>query len=171
MSLYLYQCSPTRPGTAPGAETCARWGRITLPLQPVLPLRPLTGLCRRPVTCAPPAAATAGCICHCPAGPPARARPRRFKYADQGRQGGGGREREGEEGGRERSVERRWGGGSPDTGHRGLGVRVLGSHPPHPLLQPLPPARHRHPLQLARRELVAFSSRVVIAPLSGRKEP
>lgn len=137
MSLYLYQCSPTRPGTAPGAETCARWGRITLPLQPVLPLRPLTGLCRRPVTCAPPAAATAGCICHCPAGPPARARPRRFKYADQGRQGGGGREREGEEGGRERSVERRWG-GEPRLGAQGTRCEGVRFPPPTPLTTAAP---------------------------------
>lgn len=107
MSLYLYQLSPTRPGTAPGAETRERWGRISLPLQPALPGRFPTWLSLRPVTCAPPAAATAGCICHRPAGPPARARPRRFKYADLSRRGGGGRGMKGEEGGRERSGERR----------------------------------------------------------------
>lgn len=130
MSLYLYQRSPTRPRTAPGAETRACWGRIGLPLQPALPGRPLTRLRRRPVTCAPPAAATAGCICHRPAGPPARARPRRFKYADRGRRGGGGRGRKGEEGGRERSRERR---GETQPGAQGTRCEGVRFPPPTPL--------------------------------------
>lgn len=130
MSLYLYQLSPTRPGTAPGAETRARWGRISLPLQPALPGRSLTRLSRRPVTCAPPAAATAGCICRRPAGPPARARPRRFKYADRSRRGGGGRGRKGEEGGRKRSREWR---GEPQPGAQGTRCEVVRFPPPTPL--------------------------------------
>lgn len=125
MSLYLYQCSPTHSGTVPGAKTRARWGRIGLPLQPALPGRPLIRLCLRQVTCAPPSAATAGCICHRPAAP-----ARAFKYADRGRLGGGGRGRKAEEGGRERSGELR---GEPQLRAQGTRCEGVSFPPPTPL--------------------------------------
>lgn len=62
--------------------------------------------------------------------PPAPARPRRFKYADRSRRGGGGRGRKGEEGGRERSGERR---GEPQPRAQGTRCEVVRFPPPTPL--------------------------------------
>lgn len=114
MSLYLYQRSPTRPGTAAGAEARAHdwvgvrgWGDLASGARRLSrgAPRPRCAAGRSPVRRRRPPLLGASATARL--GRPPRVRPRGFKYADRGRRGGGGRGRRREEGGRERSGERR----------------------------------------------------------------
>lgn len=89
-------------------------GGSGLALQPDLPGRPLTRLLRR----LGHLCAAGGCHCWVHLPPPGwAARPRRFKYADRGRRGGGGRGRKEEEGGgRGKGKKRGAEGGVPAQG-------------------------------------------------------
>lgn len=116
MSLYLYQCSPTRPRTAPGAKTRAR-GADRPPFPASSPWEP-------PDRAAPPAghlSAAGGCHCWVHLPPPgwaARPRPPARAALSTRTQAGGEEEGGGGRGGRGKGKKWRAEGGAPALGTR-----------------------------------------------------